>query len=97
MIGRPDLQSPDLASLAMLDDQGFRAMFSASPIKRIGRDLFVRNVVTAIGNSGDQQLRPVAEALRGDHDAVVAEAAEWACECLDKTSHRSSISRKACA
>ena len=69
---------PDLAELARLDDAGFRARFSGSPIKRIGRDRFVRNVLYAIGNSGKARLVPVAAALRGDADATVAEAARWA-------------------
>jgi epoxyqueuosine reductase len=54
-------------------------MFSGSPIKRIGRDRFVRNVLIAIGNSGDPALLPVATRLTGDANTVVAEAAEWAC------------------
>ena len=72
---RADLTAPRLAELAALDDAGFRAMFSGSPIKRIGRDRFVRNVLIAIGNSGDPALRPVAARLTGDADPVVAEAA----------------------
>jgi epoxyqueuosine reductase len=69
---------PDLAALAVLDDAGFRATFSGSPIKRIGRNRFVRNVLYAIGNSGSARLRPAAEALMADEDPVVAEAARWA-------------------
>lgn len=75
---RDDLTAPELAELAALDDAAFRARFSGSPIKRIGRDRFVRNVCYAIGNSGAASLRPVAEALTRDPDPVVAEAAEWA-------------------
>ncbi len=56
----------------------FRARFSGSPIKRIGRDRFVRNVLYAIGNSGDATLMPVAQGLRGDPDRAVADAAAWA-------------------
>ena len=67
-----------LAELAGLDDAGFRARFSGSPIKRIGRDRFVRNVLYAIGNSGDVALMPVAQGLVGDADAAVADAAVWA-------------------
>ncbi len=70
--------APPLAELAGLDDAGFRARFAGSPIKRIGRDRFVRNVLYAIGNSGDPQLREVAEALTGDPDYAVADAARWA-------------------
>ena len=57
---RDDLHAPPLAELAALDDAGFRARFSGSPIKRIGRNRFVRNVAVAIGNSGQAALRPVA-------------------------------------
>jgi epoxyqueuosine reductase len=76
---RAELTAPRLADLAALDDARFRTMFSGSPIKRIGRDRFVRNVLIAIGNSGDPALLPVAGRLTGDANTVVAEAAEWAC------------------
>ncbi len=67
-----------LAELAVLDDAAFRAMFSGSPIKRIGRDRFVRNVLYAIGNSGDAALADVAAGLAEDADGAVADAARWA-------------------
>ncbi|MDE3029255.1 MAG: epoxyqueuosine reductase, partial [Paracoccaceae bacterium] len=70
--------APELAELAGLDDAGFRARFSGSPIKRIGRDRFVRNVLYAIGNSGDASLRAVAAPLVADADDTVSEAARWA-------------------
>jgi epoxyqueuosine reductase len=76
---RAELTAPLLAELAGLDDAGFRRRFSGSPIKRIGRDRFVRNVLIAIGNSGRQALRPVAARLTEDANPVVAEAADWAC------------------
>ena len=76
--GASDLLAPKLAELAELDDAGFRARFSGSPIKRIGRDRFVRNVLYAIGNSGDATLREVARRLSADSDPVVADAAQWA-------------------
>lgn len=79
---RDALRKPDLSALAMLDDAGFRAMFSGSPIKRIGRDRFVRNVLYAIGNSGRPELKSVAQDLCGDTDATVADAARWAVERL---------------
>lgn len=79
---RPDLTAPPLADLAQLDDAGFRAMFSGSPVKRIGRGRFVRNVLYAIGNSGRPELRPVAQALCEDEDPVVADAARWAADRL---------------
>ncbi len=75
---RDDLKAPDLAELATLDDAGFRARFSGSPIKRIGRDRFVRNVLYAIGNSGLPHLRPVAQGLAEDPDETVRDAARWA-------------------
>ncbi len=75
---RADLAAPALADLAALDDAGFRARFSGSPIKRIGRGRFVRNVMMAIGNSQDAALRPAAARLLADPDPVVAEAAAWA-------------------
>lgn len=75
---RPDLIAPDLASLAGLDDTHFRALFSGSPVKRIGRARFVRNVLYAIGNSAQAHLRPVAQALCDDCDPAVADAARWA-------------------
>ena len=79
---RGDLDGPNLKELAMLDDAGFRAKFSGSPIKRTGRDRFVRNVAYAIGNSGRPELIPSAQALTDDSDPVVAEAARWAAERL---------------
>ncbi len=81
---RADLTAPRLAELAMLDDVEFRNKFAGSPIKRIGRDRFVRNVLIAIGNSGRLSLLPIASRLREDANAVVAEAAAWACEQLSK-------------
>lgn len=75
---RPELLAPRLEELAVLEDKGFRAMFSGSPIKRIGRDRFVRNVVYAIGNSADPGLKEVAQTLADDPDPGVADAARWA-------------------
>ncbi|MBU6498830.1 MAG: tRNA epoxyqueuosine(34) reductase QueG, partial [Rhodospirillales bacterium] len=75
---RDDLVAPRLAALAALDDAGFRRLFAGSPVKRIGRDRFVRNVLIAIGNSGDLSLLPAAGHLLSDPDQVVAEAAAWA-------------------
>jgi epoxyqueuosine reductase len=75
---RDDLTAPALQRLAALNDTGFRLMFAGSPIKRIGRDRFVRNVLNAIGNSGDPGLQPAATRLTADPNPVVAEAARWA-------------------
>jgi epoxyqueuosine reductase len=77
---RAELAAPRLGELLALDDAGFRKLFSGSPIKRIGRDRFVRNCLIAAGNSGDAGLAPQVEALRADPDPVVAEAAEWAAQ-----------------
>ncbi len=75
---RSALEAPLLAELAMLDDAAFRALFAKSPVKRLGRDRFVRNVLVAMGNSGDAGLREVALRLCGDGSALVAEMAAWA-------------------
>ncbi|OAN80113.1 tRNA epoxyqueuosine(34) reductase QueG [Jannaschia sp. EhC01] len=79
---REELQSPRLADLVRLDDAGFRALFSGSPIKRIGRDRFVRNVLYAIGNSGEPALAEAARPLADDPDPAIADAARWAVERL---------------
>lgn len=79
---RGDLDAPKLAELAALDDAAFREKFSGSPIKRTGRDRFVRNVAYALGNSQRPDLLPVAQGLVDDRDSVVAEAARWAVEQL---------------
>jgi len=78
LIARAALVSPRLSDLAALDDPGFRALFSKSPVKRIGRDRFVRNVLYAIGNSDDPSLIPVVQARLVDASALVRGAAVWA-------------------
>jgi epoxyqueuosine reductase len=85
-MARAELVAPRLEELLELDDRGFRALFSGSPIKRIGRDRFVRNCLIAAGNSGNPKLLPLAQALCADPDPVVAEAAEWASERLKQAS-----------
>ena len=75
---RIELTAPRLADLAALDDAGFRALFTASPIKRVGRDRFVRNVLIALGNSGRRDLAPVAERLIADASPLVRAMAAWA-------------------
>ena len=75
---RDDLVAPALADLAVLDDAQFRTKFSGSPIKRIGRDRFVRNVLYAIGNMGDASYLQLIAPLLTDPDPTVAEAASWA-------------------
>ena len=75
---REALRRPLLADLARLDDASFRALFRGSPVKRIGRDRFVRNVLIAIGNSGDAALSAEAEQLLGDASPLVRAMAAWA-------------------
>lgn len=75
---RVELVAPRLQDLVMLTDATFREVFSGSPIKRIGRDRFVRNVLYAIGNSARPDLLPSAQALVQDPDPAVADAARWA-------------------
>jgi epoxyqueuosine reductase len=75
---RAELTAPRLADLAMLDDAGFRELFRASPIKRIGRDRFVRNVLIAVGNSGDSSLAATALHLCTDDSPLVRAMAAWA-------------------
>jgi epoxyqueuosine reductase len=75
---REELIAPDLSTFLALDDAAFRALFSGSPIKRIGRDRFVRNCLYAAGNSGERELLGAVEPLKNDPDPVVAEAAAWA-------------------
>ena len=75
---RHELIAPKLAELARLDDKAFRALFSGSPVKRSGRDRFIRNVLIAIGNSGEPDLAREAESLLGDSSALVRAMAVWA-------------------
>ena len=78
LAAREDLAAPPLAALARLDDAAFRARFAGTPIKRTGRDRFVRNVLVAIGNSGLPVLAEEAERLLADPAPVVRGAAVWA-------------------
>ncbi|PNU04102.1 tRNA epoxyqueuosine(34) reductase QueG [Novosphingobium guangzhouense] len=75
---RAELTAPELADLLTLDDAGFRKLFSGSPIKRIGRDRFVRNCLYAAGNSGRRALLDQVERLKEDADPAIADAARWA-------------------
>ncbi|WP_163272213.1 tRNA epoxyqueuosine(34) reductase QueG [Chelativorans alearense] len=75
---RDDLKAPRLEGLLELDDAAFRAFFSGSPIKRIGRDRFIRNVLIAAGNSGDAGLVPACERLLRDDSPLVRGVAVWA-------------------
>ena len=79
---RAELAAPRLADLLALDDAGFRTVFSGSPIKRIGRNRFVRNCLYAAGNSGDQALFMPVQRMLNDPDPAVADAADWALDRL---------------
>ncbi|TIQ31291.1 MAG: tRNA epoxyqueuosine(34) reductase QueG [Mesorhizobium sp.] len=78
LAARDDLREPKLSELLALDDAAFRSFFSGSPIKRIGRDRFIRNVLIAAGNSGDAALAPVVRGLLHDDSPLVRGAAVWA-------------------
>ncbi len=80
---RVELTAPRLRDLATLTDATFRTVFSGSPIKRTGRDRFVRNVLIAIGNSGDKSLQNTAMQLQNDASELVAGTAKWAAAKLD--------------
>lgn len=78
LAARDDLDALPLADLAALDDAGFRALFAGTPVKRTGRDRFVRNVLIAIGNSADPSLAQAARARLDDPSPLVRGAAVWA-------------------
>ncbi len=78
LAARDDLREPKLAALLTLDDAAFRALFTGSPVKRIGRDRFLRNVLIAAGNSGDRALAARCRDLLGDAAPLVRGAAVWA-------------------
>ena len=83
LFARAELKLPRLDDLAALDDTDFRTVFSGSPIKRIGRDRFVRNVLIAIGNSGDATLLSALLKRLEDDAPIVRGAAIWALSRLD--------------
>jgi epoxyqueuosine reductase len=78
LAARAELRAPALTELVRLDDAAFRALFAKSPVKRIGRDRFIRNVLIAIGNADDPSLAPEVERLLGDASPLVRGAAVWA-------------------
>jgi epoxyqueuosine reductase len=78
LAAREELRAPRLAELARLDDAAFRSLFAKSPVKRIGRDRFIRNVLIAIGNSNERALAVEAERLLEDPSPLVRGAAIWA-------------------
>jgi epoxyqueuosine reductase len=94
LAARDNLRAPGLAALARLDDAQFRALFSKSPIKRTGRDRFVRNVLIAIGNSGDATLAQEVERLLDDASPLVRGAAVWALGKLDKDALRRRVDQR---
>jgi epoxyqueuosine reductase len=75
---RAELKNPKLHDLLLLDDAAFRALFRKSPVKRIGRNRFIRNVLVAAGNSNDVSLREIISSLASDPSPLVAEMAAWA-------------------
>jgi len=81
---RGDLAAPRLVELVRLDDAAFRKLFANTPIKRTGRNRFVRNVLIAIGNSADATLAPEVERLIVDDSPLVRGAAVWTLGCLDR-------------
>ena len=78
LAARADLDAPPLAELARLDDASFRALFAGGPIKRVGRERFLRNVMIAIGNSNDRALADAAIDRLDDESPLVRGAAIWA-------------------
>jgi epoxyqueuosine reductase len=97
LCARDELRAPLLAELARLDDAAFRARFTKSPVKRIGRDRFIRNVLIAIGNSNDGALAKEAERLLSDASPLVRGAAVWALGQLMEHSRFDALASKAVA
>jgi epoxyqueuosine reductase len=91
---RDELRAPPLAGLARLDDAAFRRLFAKTAIKRTGRDRFVRNVLIAIGNSGDAALADCAARLLDDAAAIVRGAAVWALQRLAATEEMARLRSK---
>ncbi|GBE44755.1 epoxyqueuosine reductase [bacterium BMS3Bbin10] len=75
---RAETDNPPLGDMLMLDDAAFRSRFAGTPVKRTGRDRFIRNVLIAAGNSGNKKLLPRVEPLLGDASALVRAMAVWA-------------------
>jgi epoxyqueuosine reductase len=94
LAARDALRAPDLAELARLDDAAFRALFAKSPVKRIGRDRFVRNVLIAIGNSNDVRLAGAAGQSLADRSPVVRGAAVWALSRLIEASQFDAVASR---
>ena len=92
---REDLSAPNLEELAQFDDAQFRAKFSGSPIKRIGRNKFLRNVMIAIGNSQDQSLKELALQNSKDESPIVRAASIWALSRLEEAASFANMRSKA--
>ncbi|WP_340159370.1 tRNA epoxyqueuosine(34) reductase QueG [uncultured Hoeflea sp.] len=95
LIAREDLRSPSLAGFLAMDDAAFRNFFSGSPVKRIGRDRFLRNVLIAAGNSADPALVSPCEAVLGDASPLVRGSAIWALSQLTGLEHMQQLSESA--
>ena len=91
---RDDVLAPPLAELAALDDAAFRLRYSGSPIKRIGRDRFVRNVLIAAGNSEQIRLLPLIEALLSEPSPLVRAMAVWALSQLHDEAGMAAVAAK---
>ncbi len=89
---RAELVAPRIADLLCLDDAAFRALFAGSPVKRTGRNRFVRNVLIAAGNSRDSSYSDAVVRLLDDDDEIVRGAAIWALAQIDR--HRFAIERE---
>jgi epoxyqueuosine reductase len=94
LLPRAELTAPRLADLAALDDAAFRRRFAGSPVKRTGRDRFVRNVLIAIGNSGLAELAPAARACLDDPSPLVRAMAVWALARLDRDTFTAEQTRR---
>jgi epoxyqueuosine reductase len=94
LAARQELRAPGLAELARLDDAAFRSLFTKSPVKRIGRDRFIRNVLIAIGNSNKPALAVEAERLLDDHSPLVRGAAIWALSQLIERPRRDALASR---
>ncbi|MEL6437485.1 MAG: tRNA epoxyqueuosine(34) reductase QueG [Pseudomonadota bacterium] len=97
LMARDDMVSPPLVELLALDDAAFRARFSGSPIKRIGRNRFIRNCLIAAGNSGDATLVPPARHHLSDTNSTVRGAAVWALKRLMSDAEFYALRAMACA
>jgi epoxyqueuosine reductase len=94
MVERDEITDRPLGELARLDNAAFRKLFSGTPVKRTGRDRFIRNVLIAIGNSGDQRLAGEAERLADDPSPLVRAMAVWAASRLMRSEDVAALARR---